>query len=121
MTSKQDFLKRLSQYKGADYIWDETGFIAWQMSTGENYEILFIEVSETRKGYATELFKKFVTTVKPPYTSVFVFRLASNESAGHFYRRLGFTEIIIKHLYKEDAVLGIVNWETLKNNLCLNQ
>jgi len=121
MKSKQDFLNRLKLYEGAEYIYDDTGFIAWQMSTGENWEIIFIEVAETRKGYATELVKKFVKAVDPPYTSVFVFRLASNESAGHFYRSLGFTETLIKGLYKEDAILGVVNWDILKKKLCLNQ
>ena len=107
----------MKDYVGAEYIYTNFGYIAWQVSTGENVEIIFIEVKERRKGYATILMKQFVQKVRP-FNSVFVFRLASNESAGHFYRSLGFVETTISGLYKgTDAVLGVINYDTLCRNL----
>lgn len=108
---------RMKDYKGAEYIYTDNGYIAWQVSTGENVEIIFIEVNETRKGHATRLLKEFVKKVKP-FNSVFVFRLASNEDAGFFYRSVGFQETLVPALYKGvDAVLGVVNFNTLCQNL----
>lgn len=117
MRTRQELIERMKDYKGAEYVYTDHGYIAWQVSTGENVEIIFIEVKEKRKGYATQLMKEFARTVKP-YNSVFVFRLASNESAGYFYRSVGFNEIPVKGLYKDqDAVLGVVKhdilWESL--------
>lgn len=116
MRTEEELKQRMKEYKGAEYLYTDYGYIAWQMSTGENVEIIFIEASEKRKGYATQLLREFVKRVKP-YNSIFVFRLASNEEAGNFYRKLGFEEILIKGLYKVDAVLGVVNYEMLCQNL----
>jgi len=121
MRSKQELTERLKQYKGAEYIYTNKGFIAWQMSTGENWEILFIEVAEPGKGHGTEMLKRFVSAVEPPFTSVFVFRLESNETAGHFYRHFGFKETRVDGLYKEGAVLAVIQWEELIKNLWPNQ
>lgn len=89
------------------------GFIAWQVGTGENVEILFIEVKEPRKGYGTRLLKRMKDQINP-YHSVYVFRRELNTDAGEFYRSLGFTETTIKNLYKgEDAVLGVIPFEKL--------
>jgi len=116
MRTKKELKKRMRQYAGARGIYADYGYIVWQVSTGENIEILFIEVKERRRGYGTKLMKKFVQRIKP-YTSVFVFRLARNEEAGEFYRSMGFTETKITGLYMEDAVLAVVNYETLCQNL----
>lgn len=117
MRTHQELVDRMQNYRGAEYIYTDNGYIAWQVSTGENVEILFIEVDEQRKGHATKLLKQFVATVKP-FNSVFVFRLASNEDAGFFYRSVGFKETLIQDLYKGvDAVLGVVNYNTLCQNL----
>jgi ribosomal protein S18 acetylase RimI-like enzyme len=118
MRTEAQLKERIKEYKGVEYFYTPQGYIAWQLSTGDNYEIMFIESSEPGKGYGTELMRKFVETVTPPYHSVFVFRLASNEAAGHFYRKLGFKETLIKGLYKgDDAVLGVVSFEELKSNV----
>lgn len=119
MRKERELKKRIKDYDGVRYIYHKDfGYLAWQLSTGDNYEIMFIEVKETRKGHATELMKCFVTCAPRPFHSVFVVRLASNESAGHFYRHLGFKEYPIKDLYRgDDAVLAVIPWDTLVHNL----
>jgi GNAT superfamily N-acetyltransferase len=111
-----DILERFKQYDGLRYYIDETGYIAWQLSTGENVELMFIRVHTPGKGHGTELLKKMVQRIKP-FNSVFVFRLASNESAGHFYRHHGFKETLVSGLYKVDAVLGVANYKELCEKL----
>lgn len=119
MRSLQDIESRVSQYKGAKlFFLEDLGYIAWQVSTGENIELLFIETSEPGKGHGIELMKRMCMEIKP-YNSVFVFRLASNEVAGQFYRKLGFKEQNVSGLYKVDAVLGVVSYETLCKNLLI--
>lgn len=113
MRSKEALDERLKQYQGAKLLWRDYGYIVWQYSTGENVEILFIEVSEPRHGYGTRLIKEMCKHIKP-YNSVFVVRRAQNEAAGEFYRSLGFKETTISGLYKdEDAVLGVITYEEL--------
>lgn len=113
MRTRKEFLKRIEGYKGIEYIYTKNGYIAWQLSTGENIEIMFIEVREIRKGHGQELMRKMVAKVKP-FHSIFVFRLASNEIAGNFYRKLGFKETIIKDLYRgQDAVLSVIPYEDI--------
>lgn len=117
MRTEQELKERMSSYIGAEYIYLDIGYIAWQVSTGENIEIIFIESKEIGHGFGKELIKKMVEKIKP-YHSVFVFRLASNENAGKFYRSLGFRETTVQGLYKDvDAVLGVVSYETLCQNL----
>lgn len=119
MRTHDQLMERMKDYKGAESIYTSEGYIAWQCSTGENYEILFIEVREQRQGAGTALMKKFIESVKP-YHSVFVFRRENNEAAGQFYRKLGFVEQVIPGLYKgENAVLGIVPFNVLKEK-CTN-
>jgi len=112
MRTKEELIKRIEQYKGIEYIYDERGFLAWQLSTGENIEIVFIETAEHRKGYGTSLIRDMCKRIKP-FNSVFVFRLAENEPAGQFYRKLGFKEIPVEGLYKCGGVLGIISFEDL--------
>lgn len=118
MRTETELKQRMAQYIGAEYIYiEDVGYIAWQMSTGENIEIIFIEAKEKNKGHGKMLVKQMCERIKP-YHSVFVFRLASNECAGEFYRGIGFTETTIKGLYKGiDAVLGVVPYETLCQKL----
>lgn len=113
MRSKEELIERAKLYKGIEYILDERGFLAWQVSTGENVEIIFIETTEHRRGYGTSLIKDMCKLINP-YNSVFVFRLKKNEQAGNFYRKLGFKEIDVEGLYKCDGVLGIISFEDLK-------
>lgn len=115
MRTYLEVTSRLEEYMGYDFIYiDGVGYIAWQCSTGENYEILLVEVAEKRKGYGRKLMKMMCDKIKP-YHSVFVFRQASNEEAGFFYRAMGFEETRIPGLYKGgDAILGVVPFEKLK-------
>src|SRR5690242_7323706 len=117
MRTREQIAERLREYMGYQVFYSETGYIAWRCSTGENYEILLIEVSEPRKGYGRNLVREMCRRIRP-YHSVFVFRRATNEVAGEFYRALGFKEIAIPGLYKtEAAVLGVASYEVLKQNL----
>jgi ribosomal protein S18 acetylase RimI-like enzyme len=119
MRTEEQLKERMKDYVGAKYIYREYGYVAWQVSTGENIEIIFIEVNEKGRGYATKLITEMCTLIKP-YHSVFVFRLKSNETAGHFYRKLGFTETVIPGLYAgDDAVLGVVKYDDLCRNLSI--
>lgn len=113
MRTHRELTERLASYTGAKYLYTEEGYIAWQCSTGENCEILFIEAKEKHKGAGTNLLRKLCTRITP-YHSVFVIRRACNEEAGAFYRALGFIETTIPNLYKnEDAVLGTVSYKDL--------
>lgn len=104
----------MKDYKGAELLYTPDGYIAWQCSTGENYEILFIEVREKRQGIGRKLILEMAKKIKP-FHSVFVFRRAVNEEAGEFYRSIGFTETTIPGLYKdEDAVLGVIPYASLR-------
>lgn len=117
MRTKEQLTTRMAGYTGAQYIYHDYGYIAWQMSTGENIEIIFIEVKEKGRGYASKLVKEMCAHIKP-YHSVFVFRLRSNETAGYFYRKIGFHETVIPGLYaSEDAVLGVVSYKELCQSL----
>ena len=120
MRTQQQLKERLTSYVGAVYTYTPEGYIAWQYSTGENVEILFIEVNEGRKGIGRKLIKSMCEVIEP-YHSVFVVRLASNEIAGNFYRSLGFTETLVKGLYRgDDAVIGVVPFKQLCQNLSTN-
>lgn len=112
MKTKEQLIERLKQYKGIEYLYFDYGYIAWQVSTGENVEIVFIETKEFRKGYGKKLIQEMCKRIKP-FNSVFVFRMASNENAGKFYRGLGFKEHIVHGLYKVDAVMGIISFKDL--------
>lgn len=119
MRTKQELLERLSWYPKAGYIYKEYGYIAWQVTTGENLEILFIETLEKGKGLGCFLIADMLAVIKP-YHSVIVFRLASNTIAGKFYRKCGFEETLIKGLYKGgDAVIGVATYEKLCQNLLI--
>ena len=116
MRSIEEVTKRLADYSGAHLLYDDEGYISWQCSTGENVEILFIEVAKPRNGVGKRLIRDMCNKIEP-YNSVFVFRKASNEPAGHFYRSLGFRETHIDGLYTDGAVLGVVNFQELKRNV----
>lgn len=117
MRSHHEITEKLKPYVGYELRYKPgIGYIAWQESTGNNVELLFIEVLQPGNGHATELVKEMCREIKP-FNSVFVFRLASNERAGHFYRKVGFKEQLVSGLYKEDAVLGVANYEELCQNL----
>lgn len=114
MRTLDELKERISRYRGAEFIYRDYGYIVWQCSTGENYELLFIEVKEKRKGFGRRLIREMAERINP-YHSVFVVRLASNREAGEFYRAIGFKETLIKGLYKGgDAVIGVIPYSKLK-------
>ena len=109
MRSEKKLLKRLNPYGSFDYIyWKNKGYLAWHLSTGENYEMLFLEVKEKKKGVATQLFREFVKKVKPPFNSVFAFRRADNKEAEMFYGKLGFKQMEIPGIYR--WVSAVIMW-----------
>ena len=116
MRTYREIIERLEDYEGAYLIHNDIGLIAWQVSTGENVELLFIEVAEQRKGYGTELVKRMCEKINP-YNSVFVFTRSANEQAVAFYKSLGFDGTYIDGLYKEGAILFVANYEKLCQTL----
>ncbi len=114
MRTLKQIKERMKDYTGVDFIYTDFGYIAWQCSTGENYEILFIETKEKRKGYGKKLIRLMCKKIQP-YHSVFVIRLDKNKEAGKFYTSLGFKETKIKGLYRDDnAVIGVIPFNKLK-------
>jgi ribosomal protein S18 acetylase RimI-like enzyme len=113
MRTFDEITERLRQYRGAQFIYNEYGYIAWQCSTGENYEILFIEVNQKRQGAGTKLIVQMKSMIQP-YHSIFVFCRANNMEARAFYKSLGFQEHVIKGLYREeDAILCTIPYNSL--------
>lgn len=113
MRTHEELLKRVEKYKGAEIFYDWYGYIVWQVSTGDNIEIIFIETKEPRKGYGKMLLKEMVNRITT-YHSVFVVRLAANEQAGGFYRHVGFNETRITDLYRgDDAVIHVITIKDL--------
>jgi uncharacterized protein Veg len=114
MRSQEELIERLSEYGGAQYIYHPEGHIAWQLSTGENIEILFIQAE---KGKGKYMLKEMCNMIRP-YHSVFVVRQIENLDAGKFYRKWGFKEYRLPDLYRGgDAIIGIVNYDELCQNL----
>jgi len=130
MRSRDQLLDRLDLYDEADFIYkDGIGYIAWHFSTGDNLEMLFIEVHEDQrgKGHATQLFrdmvKSIITEDRVPYHSVFGYRLASNKVAEVFYNTLGWTQVNLgRCIYSgDDTVLMWTTWENLLNKLGMSK
>lgn len=117
MRSEQELIARLSTYQGVDYIYKkDLGYLAWHLGSGDNYEILFVEVAETarRQGVGRELFREFKARVTPPFHSVYVFHLKSNTHAAEFYKSLGFAESVECGIYRgEPAILRWVAFNKL--------
>lgn len=117
MKTLKELQERIGLYK--TYTFEKSyGFIVWQLTSGENFEILFI----SGEGHGVELMKEWVKYLKDnsilPFNSIMVIRQNANERAGIFYRKLGFDEIEIPNLYKEQvAILSTVNFDTLCRNL----
>jgi len=116
MRTFRQLKKRFKEYGKIDYIYWPEGYMVWRIGTGDNIEILFIEVSEKRKGMGTKLFKEFLKRINP-YHSVFVFHLASRKDAEKFYKSVGFNKSIKCGIYKDDkTVLRWATYEELQNN-----
>lgn len=124
MKTLDELKDRIALYQGARTFRTDFGFIVWQITTGENIEILFISVVETGKGLGTALVKDWVAHLiaegQKPFHSVMVTRLESNTEAGRFYGKLGFTEHSIADLYKVRAVLSTISFEKLCQNLSIS-
>lgn len=125
MRTEKEIRERLVKYEGSNLMYFENiGYIAWQVTTGENIEILFIESYKPRQGIGRGLVTKFVTELavynKKPYNSIIVWRLKRNENAGKFYRSLGFNEYEIDGVYTEPAVLSTITYDKLCQNLSIN-
>ena len=122
MRTLTQLLDRISCYKQADFIYiDGIGYIVWHYTTGDNLEMLFIEVESRLRGigYGTQLYKYMVQKIldqgRPPYHSVIGYRLGSNKSAEAFYTQLGFTQVNLgQSIYRDDdTILMWVTWDNL--------
>lgn len=109
-----EFRERLKGYCGLQGIENEYGYIFWQQTTGENIEIVFVQVEERRKGHGTDLIRKMCKKIKP-FHSVIVYTREENSVARTFYEHLGFKGVIVKNLYKEgNAMLYTIPFKKLK-------
>jgi len=123
MRTEAQLLLRLEVYGVYEYIyWEGRGYMAWHLSTGENIEILFVEIHPSLRGQGltSQLFAEFCQRAKlnPPYNSVFAFTRADNEIAHRMYLRFGFYLKRIPNLYKHlDAYLAVVNFQKLCEKL----
>lgn len=118
--------ERIKDYRQAEFIYREgIGYIVWHLTTGDNIEMLFIEVEESQrgKGHATNLYRAMVQQIvdrgQVPYHSVIGYRLASNKGAELFYTSLGFTQVNLgQSIYRDDyTILMWVTWKDLVRNL----
>lgn len=117
MRTEQELKERIAQYLGVEYIYKEgLGYIVWHLGSGDNYEILFLEVSESarRQKIGRKLFEEFKAQVKPSFHSVYVFHLKSNLVAAKFYESLGFVQFVECGIYRgEPAILRWVEFSKL--------
>lgn len=121
MRTFEQVQERLALYKGVECIYHDWGYIAWQVSSGENVEEILFEVAEKGNGHGIllwkELCQKLIATGLP-YHSVFLFHLASRPEPDRFYSRLGFSRHEIPDLYRDDvAVLRVMPFATLRARL----
>lgn len=118
MRTRLEVTARLRQYTGARVIYHDWGYIAWQVSTGENVEEILFEVGEKNKGRGKQLWRELCQQLVAeglPYHSVFMYHLKANEAADHFYNSLGFARYEIPDLYRGDvAVLRVLPFITLR-------
>lgn len=120
MRTLVELQERMQHYHGADYIYVENmGYIAWHVSTGDNLETIFLEAPN----FGAHLYGRMVSLMLRsgyrPYHSVFCYCLESNEHARDFYRKFGFTEVVLgQSIYKHDGcVLFWIVWEELVERL----
>lgn len=118
MKTLKELQERIGRYKTYTFEKDY-GFIVWQLTSGENFEILFISA----EGHGIEIMRAWTEYLREnlilPFNSIMVIRQNSNERAGAFYRKLGFDEVEVPNLYHgQVAILSTVNFDTLCRNLC---
>ena len=121
MRSLQELKNRLSSYDGVDFVYyPNIGYIAWHQSTGDNIEVLFIEV---KPGYGGWIYNRMVKTLlgagREPYHSVFCFWLKSNQAAAMFYKSMEWNQVDLgQSIYQNDeTVLCWITWKNLLQNL----
>lgn len=105
------------------------GYVAWRTGTGDNLEILFVAAAEKGRGHGKELLRRMCRTLLSeghrPYHSVYAFRLAGNEEAGHFYASMGWHQQAVggeggRTVYGGDGtVIAWVAWDALLQRLGL--
>lgn len=82
---------------------DDTGYIVWRLGTGNNVELLHIEVKQQNRGNGTALLKKMLERLldNPPYCTVFGFTRVDNTDAQKFYQRRGFDTTLVRGVYAD--------------------
>jgi ribosomal protein S18 acetylase RimI-like enzyme len=118
MRTLDELEEKLKPYQGCvTRYYPDLGYIVWREGTGNNLELLFIEVLRTGAGalLIKEMVDELLRAGKEPYHSVFAFTLASNLKALVFYLKLGFRDIDLgRSIYRDEAtVLLTTTWEDL--------
>ena len=125
MRSLEELKTRLEDYGEAEVLYyPDVGYIAWHYGTGENIEMLFVEVAERGRGRGRWLYREMVSQVRSsprrrPYHSVYAFRLTTNHDAERFYLKMGWTQKDLgRCIYGGgDTTLMWITWENLLENL----
>lgn len=120
MRTLDELKERISRYSGVRYIYTPEGYIAWQLSTGDNIEVIFIE----GRGYGRELYRLAVEQIERdgrPFHSVFTFTKTGNESACRFYEKFGWRRFNLGvSLYQGiGATLFAIPYDELKEKVGL--
>ncbi len=120
MRTLRELQDRLSLHGPAEYIYDpNVGHLSWHYGTGDNIEMLFIEVVGQGKGHGLELYRRMVRRVldsgRQPYHSVYAFRLKSNEAARQFYCKMGWSETQLGQCVYggDETALMWITWKEL--------
>jgi hypothetical protein len=121
MRTKEQLEERMRAYHDLEYVYlDNIGYIVWHYSTGDNIEILFLEATF---GFGLHMYKRFIDALlqrnEKPYHTVFAFRLGSNEIAGRFYEKFGWTQVNLgRSIYRDDdTVMVWITWQDLLRRL----
>jgi len=116
--------ERIKNYKEAQVFYKPgLGYIVWTMATGDNLEVLFVEVETPGQGQGKELYKLWAAYIdvsgQSPYHSVIGYSLASNHRAKHFYCKLGWSQRNLgQSIYRDDdTVVMWCAWNDFMRNL----
>jgi ribosomal protein S18 acetylase RimI-like enzyme len=115
MRTEQELERVLQSYQGAECLYlQNIGYIAWHESTGNNYEILFLEAN---LGYGAAIYRAMMhhleASKQRPYHSLFCYILGSNARAIRFYEKMGWNIVRLgQSIYRDDeTVLAWVVWD----------
>ena len=91
-----------------DYVKTEDGFIGWRWGTGDNVELVDLQVNGApRTGGGRRLLTEMLRALKasPPYATVFGFTRSPNLDAQRFYAAMGFALSTVVGVYADGSAV----------------